>query len=135
MILEIHAKTMKIYFFAVKVPNVGISPGFWLIKEKNDVPNIQAHTLKDSRPYLHTIFQNFDFKYWGDASTPFLPQTLTAYPTLGKVVPPTFFRQNEHNGCSNNVLDAQGHFLSRFKTTGKNLGGLQQLPLVKGGLI
>ena len=43
----VQAKTKKIYFFAVKVPNVGISPGFWLIKEKKDVPNIQAHTLKD----------------------------------------------------------------------------------------
>ena len=39
----------------------------------------------------------------------------------GKVVPPTFFRQNERNGCSNNVLGALGHFLSRFKATEKNL--------------
>ena len=39
---------MKIDFFAIKITNIGISPGFWLIKEGNDVSNIyykiQDHT-------------------------------------------------------------------------------------------
>ena len=66
---------------------------------------------------------------------PSLPQTLTAYPTPVKVVNQLLFHQNECNGCSNNVIDDLGHFLSRFKATRKNLEvEVVIIPLVIEGL-
>ena len=39
------------------------------------------------------------------------PLTLMAYPTPGKVVPPTFFHQNDGKGCKRDYLECLGHFL------------------------
>ena len=57
----------KIDFFAKEVPNIGISPGFLLIKKGSGVSNMFC---KFWGPYHADIFQNGDLKYFQVATTP-----------------------------------------------------------------
>ena len=109
--------TKKSIFFAKKVPNIGISPGFWNIKKGNGVSNI---VLKVLAPYHADMFQNGDLKYFEVATTPPpLPSNFdgSPYPHLSGVSP-GFLHQNDRKGCKRDVLDARGHFLLRFCAAG-----------------
>ena len=80
---------------------------FLLIKEGNDISNIhfkiQDHTMKT---FFKIVISNIARLHQ--------PPTLWLWRlTLppGKVVPPTFFHQNDHKGYKRDYLGALGHFI------------------------
>ena len=107
----------KIEFFAKKVLNIRISLCFFLfllIKEGNDVSNIyckiQDHTMKT---FFKIVISNIAGLHqppltlwlWRRLHQPPSPSwlwRLTLPP--GKVVPPTFFHQNDYKGCTKEII-------------------------------
>ena len=74
--VKINQNWKKNLFFRKKVPNIGISPNFLLIKKGNGVSNMswKSHTMQIF------FFQNGDLKYFEVVTTSYL-RTLTAHPT------------------------------------------------------
>ena len=110
---------------------MGISLGFWLIPEGNDISNTQSKFQDHTRKNLFkmAIFQ-FTCVFNDEVvTTPRTQRLWRLTLALGKVLPPICFHQNDRKGCRIDYLGGLGHFLG-FWATGKNL----PLPLVRRGL-
>ena len=131
-----------------------ISPGFWLLKEANDISNIQS---KFQAIQAITFLQNGDFLFSQATSIPPYPPSLTAYLTpkgphfvsskwpqrmfdvrfwflFQVVITPLrwylqfFFHQNDSEGCRTDHIDGLNHFLFGSGATGKNPLGVLTTP-------